>query len=222
MITMSHRLIGALAVAMGVAMAVPGYCDTLPAGWKPTPPPSDPALFNFNSDLVGTQTTFTDTNGGISATFSSPLDPGGFVVAPTFFLTLTRNVLLDPGPAGASNIPLMISFSRNLTDIVMSFATDGTGPITVTAFENGTMVGSSTAIGIIPMGFSFPEGTISFVGADFNSVVLSATTPFFAVDNINATAVTPVGEPSSAALAGIAIFGLGLALKRLRGVSAAV
>lgn len=80
------------------------------------------ATFNFDSDIVGTATPFTDSSNGISATFSSPADPGGFAVGPTFFLTLTGNVLLDPGPAGAASIPLDIGFSQPISSIRFLFA----------------------------------------------------------------------------------------------------
>src|SRR5579884_4224959 len=60
------------------------------------------AIFNFDSDTDGTSTTFTDTNNGISATFSSSADPGGFVIYPSVFETLTGNVLGDPGPVSVS------------------------------------------------------------------------------------------------------------------------
>jgi hypothetical protein len=71
-------------------------------------------VFDFEADSVGTATQFTDTIGGLSATFSSPADPGGFVVQPTIFQALNGNVLGDPGPVGANNIPLDINFSSPL------------------------------------------------------------------------------------------------------------
>ena len=52
-------------------------------------------LFPFDGDTPGTATTFTDTVNGLSATFSSSADPGGFVVYQTMFETLTGNVLAD-------------------------------------------------------------------------------------------------------------------------------
>src|SRR5262249_58280295 len=53
---------------------------------------------------------FAYTQRGITATFSSPADPGGFQVAPSFFRDLTGNVLLDPGPRGPAFIPLLVTF----------------------------------------------------------------------------------------------------------------
>jgi hypothetical protein len=42
---------------------------------------SDP-VFDFNSDVVGKATPFTDTALGLGATFTSSGDPGGFAVTP--------------------------------------------------------------------------------------------------------------------------------------------
>ena len=71
-----------LVLGVALAMAIPVYCSTV-------------SIFNFDSDVLGTPTPFSHSNNGLTATFSSTGDPGGFVVAPTFFLTLTGNVLLD-------------------------------------------------------------------------------------------------------------------------------
>ena len=90
------------------------------------------AIFNFDTDNPGTSTTFTDTSNGLSATFSSSADPGGFVLEEAnFFDTLTGNVLGDPGPAGQDNL---------------------------TAYENSTPVGSNTLAGQFLPGLLFPEG----------------------------------------------------------------
>jgi hypothetical protein len=162
--------------------------------------------FNFDSDTVGTATVFTDTVGGLSATFSSSGDPGGFGVEPTFFSTLTGNALLDPGPAGANNLTLDIVFSAPQSGIIMDFATNSEAgvPFDVSALNNGSGVGSSSATGSIPGGFLFPEGVITFNSAVFNEVVLSAPAALdFAIDNVTVTAAAP--EPGSISLLG---FGL--------------
>jgi len=142
------------------------YADPVFSRGSTLPRARHDPIFNFDTDAVGTATTFTDVNDGLSATFSSPNDPGGgFVVFSTFFSTLTGHVLLDPGPAEASNIPLTIAFGSNVTSIVLDFATDGSSLLTMSALENGTLVGSVNAMGIIPAGCFYPEGTISFNGA---------------------------------------------------------
>ena len=163
-------------------------------------------LFTFDTDTPGTSTTFTDTVGGLSATFSSPSDPGGFTVTSGFFSSLTGNVLLDPGPAGADSIPLTVSFSSPLSNISLLFATNsGAGVFLVLdAFSGATLVGTASASGTVPGGFTFPEGALSFGGPTFDSIVLSSSALDFAVDSIDAT---PTPEPSSW---GSSALGLGL------------
>ena len=154
--------------------------------------------FNFDSDTLGTTTTFTDTVDGLSATFSSAADRGGFVVFPTMFETLTGNVLGNPGPAFAFDIPLDVSFSGNLSAITLDFATgdfNTPSPFSIAAYENTTLVGSSTSTGQFLPGFAFPEGEITFDGGTFNNVVISTPSPNFAVDNIHVLATAP--EPGT-------------------------
>ena len=173
-------------------------------------------VFNFDGDNLGTATTFTDTVNGLSATFSSSADPGGFVVYPTMFQTLTGNVLGDPGPAFADNLALDVSFSQDLSAIELDFATsDFFSPsvFTVTAYENSALVGSATSTGEFLSGFTFPEGEIAFAGSAFNQVVISSAATDFAVDNIN---VAPTPEPGTLTLIGTGLFLLGIGSVRRR------
>jgi hypothetical protein len=152
--------------------------------------------FNFNSD-AGKSTTFTDTVSGLSATFSSLSDPGGFTVIPTFFKALTGNVLLDPGPANKDNLALTITFGQDLSSLSLLFATNsGAGvPLVLTALEGSTVVGTASSSGVIPSGFFFPEGTLTFSGATFNKVALSSTALDFAIDDVTVVG-TAVPEPA--------------------------
>ena len=165
----------------------------------------------INGELpTGTATTFSDTVNGLTATFSSPADPGGFATTTNFFSFPGWQILAD-GPASPSNIPLRISFSSPQLTISMNYGiADQTGPFELDAYLGGSLVGSSIVNGSVPAGYYFSEGTISFSG-EFNSVVLSSTTtPNFAVANIN----TATPEPSSLMLLGTAMAGVGGILRR--------
>jgi hypothetical protein len=173
-------------------------------------------IFNFDGDSLGTSTGFTDTVNGLSATFSSTADPGGFVVYQSMFETLTGNVLGDPGPAGLDNLALSIYFSGNLAAVTLDFATSDfsiPSPLTLTAYENSKLIGSASATGQFLNGFSFPEGEIAFSGNPFNEIVISSSATDFAVDNI---AVAPAPEPATCTLLGIALVGVGVPALRSR------
>ncbi len=173
-------------------------------------------IFNFDNDAMGTATGFTDTVNGLSASFSSSADPGGFVIYQSIFNTLTGNVLGDPGPAQMDNLSLDVNFSSNLATVSLDFATSDFGtasPLTVTAYENSTLVGSVQSTGSFISGFDFPEGQVSFSGTPFNQIVISSTATDFAVDNISATAAP---EPAVPALFGLGLLLLGIpALRRV-------
>jgi hypothetical protein len=173
------------------------------------PVASATSVFNFDNDAVGLSTPFTDTNNGISASFSSSVDPGGFTVAQSFFITLTGNVLLVPGPAGVANVPLDVKFDTTLKSASFDFALNAsaTTPILLQAYASGKLVWSGSALGSIPpTGFNFPEGHMSLNGVSFDSLVLSSPNAVnFAVDNVNvSTTASAVPEPASTSL--VALF----------------
>jgi hypothetical protein len=185
LVVVSGRTLVRLAVVAAAlaAGAVPAFSDI---------------VFTFNSDTIGTATTFSDTVSGLTATFSSPADPGGFEVgnpgpfAPPFSGYSLFDSLLS---ANATNIALDVAFSSNLSQVSMDFATDGSGPFDLSAYEGAALVGMATETGSIPTGHIYPQGVITFDGAVFDKLVLTApsgNTPFFAIDNLDA-----VPEPIS-------------------------
>jgi hypothetical protein len=121
------------------------------------------------------------------------------MVQPSPFSTLAGRVLMESDPTAG---PLTITFSAPLTGISLRFGLNSPfapGSLMLQALNGVTMVGSVSAPGTVPSGFLFPEGSISFAGAAFNSVVLSSTAPDFAIDNINASVVP---EPATVWLVG--------------------
>jgi hypothetical protein len=179
-----------------LAFAMASACLCVPA--------SASTVFNFDTDTQGTSTTFTDTVGGLSATFFSNVDPGGFEVVPSIFDTLTGNVLGDPGPAGESNLFLGVEFSQTLNSINLDFATeDFTTPslFGLIAFDNGSPVGEAFSFGSFLPGFTFPEGEVSLSGVNFNALEIGSDAPAFAIDNI-AVNVATTPEPASLLLMG--------------------
>jgi hypothetical protein len=169
-------------------------------------------IFNFDNDAFGTVTPFTDTVNGLSATFSSPGNPGVFEVQQSFFETLTGNVLIT-----ADTVPLTINFSSNLSAITLVFATSDfttPSPLTLTAYEGNTAVGSDVQVGQFLPGFIFPEGEIAFDGTTFNSVVLSTPSPGFAIDNVEVATATP--EPRFEWMVGVVLIAVAIPGKRRR------
>jgi hypothetical protein len=158
------------------------------------------SVFLTGDVTVGTNTTFSDTNNGVTATFSSSADPGGFTVTSGF--AGLSEALFDPGPANASNIPLDIGFDATLDSFNVDFVTDGPGEFDLGAYLGGALVGTASAVGSDTSGLS-----ISFAG-DFDSIVLtSPSTPYFAIGNID-VAPANAPEPSYALIFPLVGFGL--------------
>ncbi len=181
------------------------------------------ATFNFSSLPVGDSTPFSLTDNGVTASFSSPGDPGGFQIASSFFVTISGNVLYTPGTAGQTGIPLNIDFSQSVNSISLQFALDTGDPTTtlnLSATLGGSSAGGTSATGTVPLTGSYSEGVLNFSGL-FNSVDLSTVAPNFAIGQIEVnygTAAVP--EPSSllmSSVLGVALLGGALLRRRIRG-----
>ncbi len=171
----------------------------------------------------GTQTTFTDTNNGISATFSS-LTAGG-ANAPSGFIVQDFNTFVNFSGSNSlyendfitprfTNLLLAVNFSSILNSSTLQFALNpeqGGNSLTLAAFLNGTQVGATTTQYTGNVGTSYLYGSLSFGGVDFNSIVLSSNTIEFAMDDLDVSPAAPVSgvpEPAPTALIVLGVAGL--------------
>jgi hypothetical protein len=166
-------------------------------------PAAGAQTFDFESVAFGTLVSFTDTDGGVTASFTAP--GGNFAVLsnPGAFVGLNGQYL---GDADADIVisPLEIAFSTFLNSISLNFGMPdllgtGTGTLTLDAFLGATLVGSTSQAGSIPPGFFGIEGSLTFAGGPFDRVVLSSDIPDFGIDNIE-VAPAAVPEPATVAL----------------------
>ena len=163
---------------------------------------ADTVVFTFGSAEGGTP--FTETVNGLGASFSSDGDPNGFEVLFAPLLNPLEAVLLDND---LSFLTLTIRFGAPQTSISTVFGTilptDAPSglPFDLTAFNGASEVGSATAIGDVFPGTPVAFGLLTFSGAAFDSVVLSApTADAFWIDEVTVGVVSPVPEPSSLSL----------------------
>lgn len=172
---------------------------------------------------TGQGTPFSDTNNGITATFSSNDDAmfsSGFATAST-----TGDVSWGPEMLIAEDVgaTLTIGFSQTLDSISMDFGTLTADPLDLVAYlggTGGTQVFSTNATGTVVVPGGLAEGiNFGLSGVNFDTVVLSNSSsafPVIAAGNITVTAdAPPVPEPSYFWM--FPAIGLGLAIRKRRG-----
>ena len=193
-----------------------------------TPAQAGSALFDFNNAPQFAPLPLDLTVDGITAQFSA--------TGQGFSIQDTAQVIgvLPAGFTGLGIVPssvfpadLLVSFPQTvLTNFSIMFApqdlnTDSSATMRVSAFMNGVLVGTNTAIsdyqGV------WPSGTLSFSSAQgFNSVTIHYDKPpplggdygpIFAADNMTVTAQVPEPATFTLMLAGLA--GIGIATRRL-------
>jgi hypothetical protein len=173
-----------------------------------SPPSLVSGTFDFESNTPGQGTTFTDTSGGISATFSTTADTasrGGFtVIRPTGQQPPGFSGNHLENSAGMYNLPLSVGFDQTLLSGSVAYNSFSGAAFTVQELLNGVVVGTATS--------NSSSGTLSFGGVAFNS--LSLTAPAIEIDNLAVTNAPAAPEPSQ--LAGLSFTGLGLGALLLR------
>lgn len=194
-----------------IRRAVPAILLLLPSAlW------AGPANYNFDNLFNFPRTTFTDTQGGVQATFSSNDGSNAFGVSQSFLSTMSGLVLSDSDSARHT---LVISFSTITTSFSFLYGLDdpsNTSFLSVNLFLGLSPVGSFTATGTIPNGDLYPQGLFSRSGVAFDSLQISSTAQNFAIDQLNT--VNNLPEPGSLAMmfvAGLIAIAVGVG-KRLR------
>jgi hypothetical protein len=189
------------------------------------------SIFDFNGDAAGTVTPFSDSNNGLTASYSAfqgaTPQPNGFIVWNNPFINFGGgNNLYEtaqvPGYQDYSNLTLQILFSSPVNSVTFPFALNAPAgnTLTLTALSGGTQIGqvvSAPSIESPDNGYSY--GTLAFnPGQTFDQIQLGNAFEF-ALDDLattNATPVSGVPEPASVALMFVGLAGI-LAYVRRQG-----
>jgi len=183
------------------------------------------ATFDFENQNIGTETPFSLTNNGVTATFASTGDDpsgfgGAFGIVANFGSTYKRmsGDFLSVGSARISNDPLTITFSQAITSFSFDFALDDPGSTTTTLAFTTDAGGSGAQSGSLDPNFRYPEGLLSFSGSPFTSITFSSAAFDFQMDNLQVTtaAAAAVPEPASLLLLGACVPAFALSRRRNR------
>ncbi|HEX6546811.1 MAG TPA: PEP-CTERM sorting domain-containing protein [Bryobacteraceae bacterium] len=176
------------------------------------------SIFNFEDQTPGTATPLSETNNGVTATFSS-VDLGGAAVPGAYDVETNpdgigsglRLIRTDASVGAGNPLNLSITLSTPQQSVNLPFAllagpNDG-ATVTLTAFLNGTQVGSPV-VAPSNVGFSFySTGTLAFdagTGNTFNSFLLDPSVLGMGIDDVSvspsASPISGVPEPASVAL----------------------
>jgi hypothetical protein len=159
--------------------------------------------FDFEDVPLGRVTSFTETKGGIVATFTTT-DPSGLDVyqnSGSFFPPPFMGHAVENG----TGFPIIVTFSMPLESASVDFAMDNLQGIstlfTMKAYSGGTggtLLATSGTLGTPPAPLGFPQGTGTISALGFDTLVFSGPQPGLAIDNLTvSTAVSAVPEPGT-------------------------
>jgi hypothetical protein len=189
------------------------------------------SIFNFEDLALGTQAPFTETNNGVTATFTSSF-PNTFDIEtdPSGIGSGQRLIQIDT--TTAMNVSLTVAFggqqfqSVSLPFAILGITADNPAPqLTLQALLNGTAVGSisaPTTTNLPNAGPFYSTGSLSFSpGSAFDSLVLTSSRNGFAIDDlsVSTSAVSGVPEPASIALLMFGMAGTLMFVRRRRSLS---
>ena len=181
-------------------------------GWACGAVQAQTVTFDLSDVDTSYSTPFQSTSGPVTATFSSPNDPSGFIVKSS---DLYDVFVFDPPFQGyflSSNVdsaPLVVTFNKPLSSISLDFATLNLENVTLTLFNGGTSgsdPGTTTTQGVLNE-YGFYQGLIElgpstpFDKIELTYVLVNPPQPGDFVDNdiaaANFTVTVAVPEPAS-------------------------
>jgi hypothetical protein len=167
--------------------------------------------FDFEDQAFGADTPLSIAKPALTATFSSPADPGAFGITSAFGLWpgMSGNILASPGSAFVDSVPLTITFSRPVRGVSLQFGLGSIDPAGMIELDTDAG-GHAIQTGIVPIGSLLPEGELTFIGDYFTSITLISNVLDFGIDNLR----VDLPEPASLAILSLGLLGLGVMRRR--------